>query len=87
MTQEVVLKQLSPPEVFGLVESGIYRSNSLHPVNFPFIKLLRLKTVLQLSPEVPIRPVISFFEENNIKHVSYYISVTFVMLFLFCSVA
>eukprot|EP01116_Phalansterium_solitarium_P002464 TRINITY_DN12510_c0_g1_i1.p1 TRINITY_DN12510_c0_g1~~TRINITY_DN12510_c0_g1_i1.p1 ORF type:complete len:311 (+),score=80.51 TRINITY_DN12510_c0_g1_i1:128-1060(+) len=57
---------LCPPEVFGIVEAGIYRSNSLSPINFTFIKTLNLKTVVQLSPEVPIKPVTTFLQENNI---------------------
>jgi hypothetical protein len=44
------LQQLCPPEVFGIVEKGIYRCNSLFPINFSFIKILELKTVIQLSP-------------------------------------
>jgi len=63
------LKQLCPPEVFGIVESGIYRSNTLYPINFPFLKLLELKTVIQLSPEVPIKPVVNFFQQNSIHHI------------------
>jgi len=51
------------------VESGIYRCNSLSPINFPFIKQLQLQTVIQLSPEVPIKAVTSFFQENNIEHI------------------
>ncbi|EFA74802.1 hypothetical protein PPL_11835 [Heterostelium album PN500] len=58
---------LSPPAVFGIVEPQLYRTNSLYPINFPFIKLLGLKTVVQLSPEVPIKAVTTFLEENNIN--------------------
>eukprot|EP01114_Cavostelium_apophysatum_P019317 TRINITY_DN6190_c0_g1_i2.p1 TRINITY_DN6190_c0_g1~~TRINITY_DN6190_c0_g1_i2.p1 ORF type:complete len:141 (-),score=4.20 TRINITY_DN6190_c0_g1_i2:27-449(-) len=63
------MKQQCPPEVFGIVESGIYRCNSLSPINFPFIKQLQLKSVIQLSPEVPTKAVTSFFQENNIEHI------------------
>ncbi|KAN0016244.1 hypothetical protein ACTFIU_006207 [Dictyostelium citrinum] len=59
--------QLSPPALFGTIEPLLYRTNSLYPANFPFIKLLGLKTVVQLSPEVPIKAVSSFFQENNIN--------------------
>ncbi|KYQ89847.1 Arf guanyl-nucleotide exchange factor [Tieghemostelium lacteum] len=59
--------QLSPPSLFGIVEPQLYRTNSLYPVNFPFIKMLGLKTVIQLSPEVPIKAVSTFFEENSIN--------------------
>jgi hypothetical protein len=63
------LKQLCPPEVFGRVEPQVYRSNSLLPINFPFILTMGLKTVVQLSPEIPTKAVTTFFDENNIEHV------------------
>lgn len=77
-----LLKQLCPPEQFGIVEPGIYRSNTLYPLNFPFITQLNLKTVVQLSPESPPSYVVNlfilnyrstiktFFAENKIEHVS-----------------
>jgi len=58
---------LVPPELFGLVEKDIYRSNTLKPENFPFIKTLNLRTALLLSPEIPTRTVSFFFEESGIK--------------------
>lgn len=58
---------LCPPEVFGIVEQGVYRSNALRPVNFPFIELLRLKTVVYLSPDMPLRSVTSFLKEHGIR--------------------
>ncbi|CAG8574642.1 15122_t:CDS:2 [Acaulospora morrowiae] len=58
---------LIPPEQFGIVEKGLYRSDMLHASHFPFIKSLNLKTILILSPEVPTRAVTNFLEENNIK--------------------
>ncbi|GJD09489.1 Probable tyrosine-protein phosphatase [Galdieria sulphuraria] len=59
-------QQLCPPEMFGIVETGIYRSNLFFPISFPFIKLLNLKTVLLLSAEVPTKVVCNFLEENDI---------------------
>eukprot|EP00871_Galdieria_phlegrea_P005399 jgi/Galph1/5860/GphlegSOOS_G4453.1 len=60
-------QQLCPPEMFGIVESGIYRSNLFFPISFLFIKLLNLKTVLLLSAEVPTKVVSNFLEENAIN--------------------
>ncbi|CAG8441138.1 6966_t:CDS:2 [Diversispora eburnea] len=57
----------TPPEQFGIVEKGLYRSDMLHASNFSFIKTLHLKTVIILSPEVPTRALANFLEENNIK--------------------
>jgi len=68
-TKPKTVKQLCPPENFGIVERGIYRSNSLIPINFPFIKTLELKTVIQLSPEVPIKAVTTFYQESKIQHI------------------
>ncbi|CAI2176046.1 12097_t:CDS:2 [Funneliformis geosporum] len=58
---------LTPPEQFGIIEKGVYRSDMLHPSQFSFIKALQLKTALVLSPEVPTRAVTNFLEDNNIK--------------------
>jgi len=58
---------LCPPSAFGIVEPGLFRSNSLTPLNFPFVKMLGLKTLIQLSPEVPIKAVTTFLEENRIR--------------------
>ncbi|KAI8805763.1 tyrosine phosphatase family-domain-containing protein [Cladochytrium replicatum] len=57
---------LVPPDAFGIVEKGIYRSNALQPANFGYIRTLNLKSVLVLSTEVPTRQVISFFEDQKI---------------------
>lgn len=58
---------LIPPEQFGIVEKGLYRSDMLHPSHFPFIKSLNIKIILVLSPEVPARSIMGFIEENKIK--------------------
>lgn len=62
-------QQIFVPAAFGIVENGVYRSNTLYPINFTFIKRLNLKTVVQLSPEVPFKIVSAFFDENNIKFI------------------
>ena len=56
----------TPPDQFGLVESQVYRSAFLTPASFDFINLLNLRTVVNLSQEVPVRAVLSFFQENHI---------------------
>ncbi len=53
----------TPPEAFGIVQQGIYRSNLPQPQNFGFLKTLQLKTVLVLSPERPTRNFCLFLEE------------------------
>ncbi|KAG0088984.1 hypothetical protein BGZ93_010085 [Podila epicladia] len=58
---------LTPPEQFGIVEPGLYRSDTLHPSHFPFIRSLGIKTAILLTPELPSRAMSNFFEENNIR--------------------
>ncbi|CAO3648645.1 unnamed protein product [Cunninghamella blakesleeana] len=57
----------TPPEQFGIVEKGIYRSDMLQPIHFPFIKQFGIKTIVMLSPEIPHRLSINLIEENNIE--------------------
>ncbi|KAF9925217.1 hypothetical protein BGZ67_008846 [Mortierella alpina] len=58
---------LTPPEQFGIVEPGLYRSDTLHPSHFPFIRSLNIKTAILLTPELPSRAMSNFFEENQIR--------------------
>lgn len=64
---------LTPPDVYGIVEPGVYRSNFWQPANFLFIKQLQLKSLVILSPEKPLRPIVDFCEENGINIVCIYI--------------
>uniref|UniRef100_A0A7S3EJ11 Tyrosine-protein phosphatase domain-containing protein n=1 Tax=Rhodosorus marinus TaxID=101924 RepID=A0A7S3EJ11_9RHOD len=57
---------LCPPERFGIVEPGVCRSNVPLAENFTFVRMLQLKSVLLLSPEIPTRVVSTFFEENKV---------------------
>ncbi|KAF9289508.1 hypothetical protein BGZ68_009198 [Mortierella alpina] len=58
---------LTPPEQFGIVEPGLYRSDTLHPSHFPFIRSLNIKTAILLTPELPSRAMSNFFEDNQIR--------------------
>ncbi|ORY99063.1 protein-tyrosine phosphatase [Syncephalastrum racemosum] len=58
---------LTPPEQFGNVEPGIYRSDMLQPLHFPFIKQFGFKTVIMLSPEMPNRVTFNLMEEGGMK--------------------
>ncbi|KAA8495939.1 putative tyrosine-protein phosphatase [Porphyridium purpureum] len=64
-TSDLLEESFTPPEYFGIVECGVYRSNLPNPISFPFIKLLKIKTVLLLSADVPTKLVRTFFEENS----------------------
>eukprot|EP00188_Purpureofilum_apyrenoidigerum_P001680 Plantae.Rhodophyta-Purpureofilum_apyrenoidigerum.ctg195.p1 GENE.Plantae.Rhodophyta-Purpureofilum_apyrenoidigerum.ctg195~~Plantae.Rhodophyta-Purpureofilum_apyrenoidigerum.ctg195.p1 ORF type:complete len:167 (-),score=18.12 Plantae.Rhodophyta-Purpureofilum_apyrenoidigerum.ctg195:403-903(-) len=58
---------LCPPELFGIVAPGIFRSNVPLAVNFSYFRLLQLRSVLLLSAEFPTRLVTTFLEENGIE--------------------
>ncbi|KAI8370476.1 protein-tyrosine phosphatase [Radiomyces spectabilis] len=58
---------LTPPEQFGIVEPGVYRSDMLQPIHFTFIKQFGFKTVVMLSPEMPSRVTSYLIEEGGIK--------------------
>ncbi|ORX56739.1 protein-tyrosine phosphatase [Hesseltinella vesiculosa] len=57
----------TPPEQFGMVEPGLYRSDMLLPTHFPFIKQFCFKTVLMLSPEMPPRITVNLIEEAGME--------------------
>ncbi|KAI8832878.1 protein-tyrosine phosphatase [Chytridium lagenaria] len=58
---------LFPPDAFGQVQKGIYRTNIPDPHSISFIRTLHLRSVLILSPEAPTRAFTSFLDEHNIK--------------------
>lgn len=60
------MEELSPPDRFGLVEPQVFRSAFPAAVSFPHVKLLQLRTVVNLSQEAVTRGVAAFFEENHI---------------------
>jgi len=59
-----------PPTLFATVESQIFRSAPIYPINFEFLKLLKLNTVVCLTEETPTRVVQAFFSQHNINFVS-----------------
>jgi len=59
--------QHHPPERFAMVEEGVYRSNAITTQNFSFIQTLQLKTVLLLSPEMPLRAVTNFLKQEKVQ--------------------
>lgn len=56
-----------PPDNFAVIEAGLYRSALPNSRNFPFVRTLRLTTVILLSSEKPVRNVSNFFDTNNIR--------------------
>lgn len=50
-----------------MIEVGLYRSGPIHPVHFPFINGLGLRTVLVLSVDgMPTRAASTFLEESGV---------------------
>lgn len=58
---------LTPPENFAPVVNNIYRSSFPQEINFPFVKRLKLKSILCLIPEEYPENHIKFLEEQGIK--------------------
>lgn len=60
---------LYPPEMFSIVEDGVFRSNYIRPANIPFVESLGLKTLVYLSPDPPTRGLLTFVESNDVRFV------------------
>ena len=58
---------LFPPQNFGAVEDGIYRSGLPSELNYRFLESLHLKTVIVLSPESMDTQFASFLEDFRIR--------------------
>lgn len=52
---------------FWLSDGPRASSNQIHSVNFQFLKSLKLKTLVKLTPEEPLPATISFCDENQIN--------------------
>jgi hypothetical protein len=57
----------TPPEAFGVVAPGIYRSDTMQVEHLPFLKSLGLRVIVMLSPEKLSRAATHFIEEDNIR--------------------
>ncbi|KAI8050868.1 protein-tyrosine phosphatase [Syncephalis plumigaleata] len=57
----------TPPEAFGVVAPGIYRSDTMQVEHLPFLKTLGLRVIVMLSPEKLSRAAAHFIEEDNIR--------------------
>lgn len=61
-----VTMHLYPPQNFGAVEEGIYRSGLPSELNYRFLESLNLRTVIILSPESMDNQFASFLEDFGI---------------------
>ncbi|WWC62709.1 uncharacterized protein I303_105306 [Kwoniella dejecticola CBS 10117] len=57
------------PNLFSIVEPGVHRCASPTPAQIPFLASLNLKTVVSLTPEHPIKPLLTFIRSSNIDFV------------------
>lgn len=57
---------LQPPEKFGIIEPHLYRSAFPTPDSFAHVRLLGLRTVINLSREALTRTTTAFFAEHNV---------------------
>ncbi|PWN22132.1 putative tyrosine phosphatase family protein [Microstroma glucosiphilum] len=58
---------LVPPNNFGMVEEDLYRSGSPDSINFPFLEMLGLNSLVWLAPEEPSPELLTFCNQNSIS--------------------
>ncbi|WRT67898.1 uncharacterized protein IL334_004872 [Kwoniella shivajii] len=54
------------PNLFSIVETGVYRCASPTAAQIPFLSSLNLKTIISLTPEHPIKPLLTFIRTSGI---------------------
>lgn len=59
---------LIPPFRFNIVELLVYRGSYPTLKNFRFLKRLKLKTIVSITPESPSSDVLEFCQEEGITH-------------------
>ena len=66
---EAFVRTLIPPFRFSAVEEGLYRG--AHPTlkNFRFLRRLRLKTIISVTPELPTSDVKEFCNDEKVAPV------------------
>lgn len=62
-----MLGELVPPERFGVIETGLFRSNFPMEANFRFLRTLGLRTAVNLTQERLVRPALAFFAEQDVR--------------------
>lgn len=65
--EDTSVLHLNPPTSFGIVESGIFRSDFIRRSHFGFVKHLGVKCLVVLSPERLLRSVEEFLVEHRIR--------------------
>ncbi|OCF57131.1 protein-tyrosine-phosphatase [Kwoniella mangroviensis CBS 10435] len=57
------------PNLFSIVEPGVYRCASPTAAQVPFLSSLNLKTIVSLTPEHPIKPLLTFMRTCGIDFI------------------
>ncbi|KAK1925796.1 protein-tyrosine phosphatase [Papiliotrema laurentii] len=57
------------PHLFSTVEPGVYRCASPTASQVPFLAQLNLRTIISLTPEHPIKPLLTFARSFNIEFI------------------
>lgn len=65
--EEITPELYIPPINFGMVCPGIFRSGFPNKKNFPFMKKIKVKTIIYLCPETYIEKNMEFANEHNIS--------------------
>ena len=66
-TNAYATMHLYPPQNFGCVEDGVYRSGLPSELNYRFLESLNLRTAIVLSPESMDSQFASFLEDFKIR--------------------
>ncbi|KAF3917520.1 hypothetical protein ABW21_db0209691 [Orbilia brochopaga] len=63
------VEEYDVPKNFSMVWPGVYRSSFPAESNFPYLQMLKLKTILTLIPEKYPETNVEFMRSNEIQHI------------------
>ncbi|EPS35690.1 hypothetical protein H072_10850 [Dactylellina haptotyla CBS 200.50] len=69
LSTKSMLEEYDVPRNFSMVWPGVYRSSFPAKANFPYLKMLKLKTILTLIPEKYPQSNVEFMQSNGIQHI------------------
>ncbi|CAG8796250.1 1315_t:CDS:2, partial [Dentiscutata erythropus] len=64
-----MLPPLIPPFRYATVEDEVYRGAYPKKRNYRFLKRLKLKTMLSLTPDPPVLELLEFCQSQNIRNI------------------
>jgi hypothetical protein len=67
LTTQTMTDNITVPEEFGTVETGVYRSSLPNEQHFSFLQTLSIKTFLFLSQEIPVKSLRTFLTNEKIQ--------------------